>query len=69
MIISMLIYVATNDTMSFFLWLNTVKSFYNEVLTASIPGWFAIPSSIGSRFVRTLHYDPSILGDPTCHGL
>ena len=67
----MFIYVATNDTMSFFLWLSTVKSFYivHEVLTASIPGWFAIPSSIESRFVRTLHYDPSILGDPTCHGL
>ena len=27
------------------------------------------PCSSGSCFVRTLHYDPSILGDPTRHGL
>ena len=36
-------------------------SFYtvHEVLTASILGRFAIPSSRGSRFVRTLRHDPS----------
>ena len=39
----------------------------HEVLTASILGWFAIPSSSGSRFVRTLLYDPSVLGGPTQH--
>ena len=45
-------------------------SFYiiNEVLTASILGWFSIPSSCGSRFVRTLCCEPSILGGPTWHG-
>ena len=31
-------------------------------------GWFAIPSSSGSRFVRTLCCEPSILGGPTWHG-
>ena len=31
----------------------------------SILGWFAIPSSSGSHFVRTLHYDLSILGGCT----
>ena len=30
--------------------------------------WFAIPFSSGPRFVRTLHHDPSVLGDPTWHG-
>ena len=40
----------------------------HEVLTASILGWFAIPSSNGSRFVRTVRYDPSVLGGPTWHG-
>ena len=34
-------------------------SFYivHEILMANILGWFAIPSSSGSHFVRTLHYD------------
>ena len=42
-------------------------SFYklHEVLTASIVEWFAIPSSTGSHFARTLHYDSSISGGPT----
>ena len=31
-------------------------------------GWFAIPSSSGPHFVRTLHFDPSILGGPVWHG-
>ena len=29
---------------------------------ARILWWFAIPSSSGPRFVRTLHYDLSVLG-------
>ena len=29
---------------------------------------FAIPSPSGPRFVRTLHYDPSVLGGPAQHG-
>ena len=38
------------------------------VLKARILKWFAIPFSSGPRFVRTLHYDPSVLGGPTQHG-
>ena len=38
------------------------------VLRARILKWFAIPFSNGPHFVRTLHYDPSILGGPTWHG-
>ena len=34
------------------------------VLKARILKWFTIPFSNGPRFVRTLHYDPSILGGP-----
>ena len=30
--------------------------------------WFAIPSSSGPHFVRTLHYGLSILGGPALHG-
>ena len=36
------------------------------VLRARILQWFAIPSSSGPQFVRTLHYDPSILA---LHGM
>ena len=32
-------------------------------------GCFASPSSSGSRFVRTVHHDLSVLGAPTRHGL
>ena len=35
------------------------------VLVARILEWFAIASSSGPRFVRTLHYDPS---GPALHG-
>ena len=35
------------------------------VLKARLLKWFAIPFSSGPRFVRTLHHDPSILGNPT----
>ena len=38
------------------------------VLKARILKWFAIPFSSGPHFVRTLHYDPSVLGGPTRHG-
>ena len=37
------------------------------VLTARLLEWFAIPSSSGPCFVRTLHYDLSILG--ALHGM
>ena len=33
------------------------------VLKARILKWFAIPFSSGPHFVRTLHHDPSILGE------
>ena len=39
----------------------------HEVLTTSTLGWFAIPSSSGSRLVRTLCYDPSVLD--ALHGM
>ena len=39
-----------------------------SLITASILEWFAIPSSSGSRFVRTLCYNQSVLGGPTQHG-
>ena len=39
-----------------------------EVLTARILAWIAISSSKGPHFVRTLHYDPSLLGGPVQHG-
>ena len=38
------------------------------VLTASILEWFAIPSSSGTPFVRTLHCDLCILDGPIWHG-
>ena len=38
------------------------------VLTARILEWFAIPSSSGPHFVRTLYSDPSVLGGPARHG-
>ena len=41
---------------------------FHGVLKARILKWFAIPFSSGPRFVRTLHYDPSVLGGPTWHG-
>ena len=34
----------------------------------SIPEWFAIPFASGPRFVRSLCYDPSILGGPVQRG-
>ena len=37
------------------------------VLTARILEWFAIPSSSGPHFARTLHYDPSVLSGPAQH--
>ena len=38
------------------------------ILKAKILKWFAIPSSSGPYFIRTLHHDPSILGGPTWQG-
>ena len=38
------------------------------VLKARILKQFAIPFSSGPCFIRTVHHDPSILGDPTWHG-
>ena len=35
---------------------------------ARILEWVAISSYSGSRLVRTLHYDPSILDDPVQQG-
>ena len=37
----------------------------HRILKARILKWFAIPFSSGPHFVRTLHHDPLILGDPT----
>ena len=39
-----------------------------KVLKARMLKWFAIPSSNGPCFVRTLHYNPSILAGPIWHG-
>ena len=46
-----------------------VLPFYtlHGVLKARILKWFAIPFSSGPHFIRSLHHDPSILGDPTRH--
>ena len=38
------------------------------VLKARILKWFAIPFSSGPCFVRTLHYDPSVLVGPIWYG-
>ena len=38
------------------------------ILKARILGWFTIPFSSGPHFARTLHYNPSNLGDPAQHG-
>ena len=40
----------------------------SEILVARILPWFAIPFSSGPCFVRTLHYDPSILSGTAQHG-
>ena len=37
----------------------------HAVPKARILKWFAIPFSNGPHLVRTLHYDPSIMGGPT----
>ena len=41
-------------------------SYFSWVLAAGLLEWFAIPSSSGPSFIRTLHYDLSILGGPAC---
>ena len=44
----------------------TFLSFHSVhgVLKARILKWFAIPFSGAPRFIRTLHYDPSVLNSP-----
>ena len=37
-------------------------------LKARMLKWFAIPFLSRPHFVRTLHHDPSVLGNPTWHG-
>ena len=37
------------------------------VFKARILKWFTIPFSTGTRYIRTLHHDLSILGGPTWH--
>ena len=54
----------TGEIGIFFLPFHTVHG----ILKTRMLKWFAIPFSSGPRFVRTLHYDPSILGGPTRHG-
>ena len=53
------------------LWCHIFLSFYtvHEVLTASILGWFVIPSSSRSHFVTMLYHDLSVLDSPAQHGL
>ena len=48
----------------------TILPFYivYGVLMASILEWFAICSSSGSHFVKSLHYDLSVLGGSAWHG-
>ena len=48
-----------------------VFAFYtvHGVLKARILQWFAIPFFSRPCFIRTLHYEPFILGGPTWHGL
>ena len=49
-------------------WCHIFLPFYtfHQVLTASLPEWFAIPSPTGSRFIRTLQYNLSVLDGPHC---
>ena len=43
-------------------------SYCSWVLTSRILEWCAIPSSTGLRFIRTIHYELSTLGDPAWPG-
>ena len=54
----------SSSSFSVFLPFHTVHG----VLKACILEWFAILSSSGSRLVRTLHCDSSVLGGPSQHG-
>jgi len=51
-------------------WYNIFLPFHivHGVLVARIMEWVAISSPNELGFVRTLHYDPSILGGPAWHG-
>jgi len=46
-----------------------IFAFSHGVLLAKILQWVIISSSSGPGFVKTLHYDPSILHVPSQHGL
>ena len=62
----------TRQTLARSLHLGAFLPFFNAVhgvLTASILEWVAILSSSGSRFVRTLHSDLSVLGGLAWHDL
>ena len=63
-------YQASTDLGEYIFQYHIFLCFYtvHGVLKARILKWFAIPFSSGPHFVRTLHYDPSILGGPTWHG-
>ena len=51
-------------------WCHIFLSFrtVHKVLMERILEWFTISSSSGPGFVRTLHYDPSVLGGPAWCG-
>ena len=51
-------------------WCHIVLPFHtvHGVLTSRILEWGATSSSTGPRFIRTIHYDTSILGDPAWPG-
>ena len=53
--------------MLYFFMFRIIMAFFHTVhgvLTVRTLEWFAIPSSRGPRFVRTLHYDSSVSGGP-----
>ena len=58
--------------LAFFMYIlaTCMSSFHtvHGVLKERILKWFAIPSSSGPCFVRTLHHDLSILAGPAWHG-
>ena len=64
-------YWAPTDMGSFIFQCHMFSPFHTArgVLRVRILKWFAIPFSNGPHFVRTLHYDLSVLGGPTWHGL
>ena len=51
------------------IWFHIFLPFHttHRVLAARTLEWLAIPFSRGPDFIRTLHYDPSVLDDPAQH--